>query len=135
MSTKAPNISPRPSSRTDEVACEARCVDPDATKAARAAVGSLQLRDTAPLLGALGDPTRLRLLSALLVSPLCTCDLAFLLGVSDSAVSHQLRLLKDLQLVVSRRDGRIVYHELAGAHVHQFVERVCEEAREVHAAR
>jgi len=108
-------------------------VDPDATKAARAAVGNLQLKDTAPLLGALGDLTRLRLMSALLVSPLCTCDLAFLLGVSDSAVSHQLRLLKDLQLVVSRREGRIVYHDLAGTHVRRFVERVCEEAYEVRA--
>jgi DNA-binding transcriptional ArsR family regulator len=72
--------------------------------------------------------------SALLEGPLCTCDLALVLGVSDSAVSHQLRLLKDLQLVVSRRDGRIVYHDLAGPHVRRFVESICERAREVRRA-
>ena len=73
-------------------------------------------------------------MSALLEGPLCTCDLALVLGVSDSAVSHQLRLLKDLQLVVSRRDGRLVYHERAGPHVRRFVVDVCDRAREVRRA-
>jgi len=109
-------------------------VDPDATEAARVAVSGLQLRDAASLMGALGDLTRLRLMSALLVGPLCTCDLASVLGVSDSAVSHQLRLLKDLHLVESRRDGRIVYHELAGPHVRRFVENVYEGAHELRTA-
>jgi ArsR family transcriptional regulator len=117
------------------VACEARCVDPEGTEVARAAVGNLELRNAAPLIAALGDLTRLRLVSALLTGPLCTCDLASVLGVSDSAVSHQLRLLKDLHLVESRRDGRIVYHELTGPHVRRFVENVCEGAREVRTAR
>lgn len=134
MSVTPSDVSLRPSGRTDEAACEARCVDPDATEAARAAVSGLPLQDAASLIGALGDLTRLRLMSALLVGSLCTCDLAAVLGVSDSAVSHQLRLLKDLQLVQSRRDGRIVYHELAGSHVRRFVEHVCEEAREVRTA-
>ena len=119
---------------TEEVTCEKRCVDPEATQAARVATGCTELSETAPLLSALGDLTRLRLVTALLEGPLCTCDLASVLGVSDSAVSHQLRLLKDLQLVTSQRDGRIVYHELAGLHVRQFIESVSEHAREVRRA-
>lgn len=116
---------------TDAVACKARCVDPGAIEAARAALGVREVQEAALLLSALGNLTRLRLMTALLQGPLCTCDLAAVLGVSDSAVSHQLRLLKDLQLVMSQRDGRIVYHELAGPHVRQFVQNACEGAREV----
>ena len=116
---------------TDEVTCEARCVNPDATQAARVATNRPELRETVPLLSALGDLTRLRLVTALLEGPLCTCDLASVLGVSDSAVSHQLRILKDLQLITSRRDGRIVYHRLAGPHVRQFVREVSKHARKV----
>ncbi len=87
------------------------------------------------LFAALGDPTRLRLLAALQAGPLCTCDLAATLGVSESAVSHQLRSLRPLRLVASDRDGRMVYHRLdddhvaalldvAGAHVAERVEPV-----------
>lgn len=119
---------------TDEVSCEARCVDPDATEAARVAASRPELAASAPLFSALGDLTRLRLVTALVEGPLCTCDLASVLGVSDSAVSHQLRLLKDLQLVTSRRDGRIVYHALAGQHVRAFIESVSRHAREVRCA-
>ena len=64
------------------------------------------------LFAALGDATRLRLLAALQAGPLCTCDLAATLGVTESAVSHQLRSLRPLRLVASDRDGRVVYHRL-----------------------
>ena len=66
---------------------------------------------------ALGDPTRLRLLAALQAGPLCTCDLAATLGVTESAVSHQLRGLRALRLVASERDGKMVYHRLDDDHV------------------
>ena len=69
------------------------------------------------LFAALGDPTRLRLLAALQAGPLCTCDLAAVLGVTESAVSHQLRGLRTLRLVASDRDGRVVYHRLDDDHV------------------
>lgn len=119
---------------TDETACDVRCVDPDAIEAARRALSGQELQKTVRLFSALGDLTRLRLVTALLEGPLCTCDLAAVLEVSDSAVSHQLRQLKDLQLVVSQRDGRIVYHELAGEHVRRFVQGVCKRSREVSCA-
>jgi DNA-binding transcriptional ArsR family regulator len=65
----------------------------------------------------LGDPTRVRMLDALSHGELCVCDLATLLGLSESAVSHQLRLLRALRLVRSRRDGRMVFYALDDRHI------------------
>ena len=61
---------------------------------------------------ALGDPTRLRIVSALAVNELCVCDLANLLGSSVSAVSHQLRVLRNMKLVKNRKHGKMVYYSL-----------------------
>ena len=70
------------------------------------------------LFSALSDPTRLKILHALTVTKeLCVCDLAALAELSVSAVSHQLRLLRDRDLVHARRDGRMVYYSLADDHV------------------
>lgn len=65
----------------------------------------------------LGDPTRVRMLDALSLSELCVCDLATLIGLSESAVSHQLRLLRNLRLVKARRDGRMVFYSLDDRHI------------------
>lgn len=65
----------------------------------------------------LGDPTRVRMLDALAHSELCVCDLATLIGLSESAVSHQLRLLRNLRLVKARRDGRMVFYSLDDRHI------------------
>lgn len=66
----------------------------------------------------LADPTRSRILHALsLADELCVCDLALLLGISQSALSHQLRLLRDRRVVARRKAGRIVYYRLADEHV------------------
>jgi DNA-binding transcriptional ArsR family regulator len=104
-------------------ACDTRCVHPDAVVRVRTELAGQaeSLAGMASLFGALGDPTRLRLLVALLGGRLCTCDLAGALGVTESAVSHQLRLLKGLGLVASAREGRVVYHALADAHVRALV--------------
>lgn len=71
---------------------------------------------------ALGDPTRLTMLLALMDGEMCVCDLAALTGTSDSAMSHQLRRLKDLALVKNRRDGQILYYSLDDHHVVQLLE-------------
>src|SRR5512139_2535680 len=65
----------------------------------------------------LGDPTRVRLLDALSRAELCVCDLASLVGLSESAVSHQLRLLRGTRVVRARRDGRMVFYSLDDQHV------------------
>lgn len=81
---------------------------------------------------ALGDPTRVRLLDALSHGELCVCDLAQLIGLSQSATSHQLRLLRQLRIVRSRRAGRMVYYALDDRHVvalvRQGLRHVAEEA-------
>jgi len=66
---------------------------------------------------ALGDPTRVRILDALSHGELCVCDLAAVLRLSQSAVSHQLRLLRGLRLVRPRRDGRVVFYSLDDQHI------------------
>lgn len=65
----------------------------------------------------LGDPTRVRLLDALTLGERCVCDLAALLGLSESAISHQLRLLRGARLVRVRRAGRLAYYTLDDHHV------------------
>jgi DNA-binding transcriptional ArsR family regulator len=65
----------------------------------------------------LGDPTRLRILDALAAGELCVCDIAGLVGISESAVSHQLRLLRGMRLVRPRRAGRLVYYAVDDHHI------------------
>lgn len=71
---------------------------------------------------ALSDPTRVRLISALTNAELCVCDLAAVLGMSQSAVSHQLRSLRDLRLVKSRRAGREIFYTLDDDHIRELYE-------------
>ncbi len=98
--------------------CDDRIVHVDAVRAARAALPPVdKLAGVAALFGALADPTRIRIVAALSSRELCVCDLAAALGVSESAVSHQLRLLRARGLVRTRRDGRLVYYALDDDHV------------------
>ena len=69
-----------------------------------------------------GDGTRVKLLYALEQNELCVCDLAALLGVTKSAVSHQLKALRLSKLVKSRRDGQVIYYSLADDHVKQILD-------------
>ena len=66
---------------------------------------------------AVADPSRARILYALLKAPLCVRDLALLVGISESAVSHQLRLLRDRRLVRPRRDGNVIYYSVDDHHL------------------
>ncbi len=66
---------------------------------------------------ALGDPTRVRILDALAAGALCVCDIASLVGISESAASHQLRLLRGMRLVRPRRAGRLVYYTIDDHHI------------------
>jgi DNA-binding transcriptional ArsR family regulator len=70
---------------------------------------------------ALGDPSRLRIVLALAQDEMCVCDLAAYLAISESAVSHQLRKLRDLAIVRSRRDGQVLYYSLDDDHVATLV--------------
>jgi DNA-binding transcriptional ArsR family regulator len=78
----------------------------------------------------LGDPTRVRMLDALARGDVAVCDLAELLGLSQSAVSHQLRLLRSLRLVRSRRDGRHILYTVDDNHIAGLFEQGLEHVRE-----
>lgn len=86
--------------------------------------------DLASLLRHFGDPNRLRILQALAHVELCVGDLAALLGVTKSAVSHQLKDLKLAKLVISRRDGQLVYYSLADDHVRSIFDIALEHLNE-----
>lgn len=93
-------------------------VDLVAVREARAVLpGPAVLAGVSELFGALADPTRLRIVSALAERELCVGDLAATLGMSQSAVSHQLRVLRERGLVRARRDGRLSYYALDDEHV------------------
>lgn len=79
-----------------------------------------KLYDLAELFKIFGDSTRIKILWALDESEMCVCDLAFLLNMTQSAISHQLRVLKQADLVKSRRDGKIVFYSLIDEHVKQI---------------
>jgi DNA-binding transcriptional ArsR family regulator len=103
-------------------ACEISHADPERIAAIRARMPPDEgIAALSEIFRALGDPTRLRLLSALGAGELCVCDLASLAGISESATSHQLRLLRALRLVRARRDGRLVFYRLDDEHVSGLV--------------
>lgn len=67
-----------------------------------------------------GDSTRIKILNALLSSEMCVCDIAALLSMTQSAISHQLRILKQSRLVKYRREGKVVYYSLDDEHIKQI---------------
>ena len=79
------------------------------------------LYDLAELFKIFGDSTRVKILYALLEAELCVCDIAKLMDVSQSAVSHQLRVLKGSKLVKFRREGKTLYYSLADEHVFRIL--------------
>lgn len=80
-----------------------------------------QLYDLAELFKVFGDSTRIRILHALLEKEMCVGDLALLLGLTPTACSHQLRVLKNNKLVRFRRDGKIMFYSLADDHVRSIL--------------
>ena len=86
--------------------------------------------ELASLFKMFGDGTRVQILHALEQSEMCVCDLAVLLGITKSAVSHQLKALRLAQLVKFRKEGQIVYYSLADDHVKQIIDKGFEHLRE-----
>ncbi|GAE86941.1 ArsR/SmtB family transcription factor [Acetivibrio straminisolvens] len=78
------------------------------------------LYDLAELFKVFGDTTRIKILYALFASEMCVCDIAALINMSQSAVSHQLRVLKQARLVKYRKEGKVVYYSLDDEHIKQI---------------
>ena len=115
----------------DEDGCRKRVIHLDRVERARKeAVSDGDTDRLSSIFRGLGDPTRLKIVMALKNVEMCVCDLGAFIGLSESAVSHQLRRLKDLALVKSRRDGQIVYYCLDDEHVTALLEMGLEHVRE-----
>ncbi len=98
--------------------CQTSCVHPEAVaKASKAVFSGQTLTQLADFYKLLGDSTRLRILSALAASELCVCDLAETMQMNQSAVSHQLRVLRAGRLVTYRREGKMAIYRLDDEHV------------------
>ena len=99
---------------TQNGSCDCRCIHQERVNTAH--IQALSLKDNeqiATLFKTLGDPNRLRILWALNHKEMCVCDLALFLGVSESAVSHQLKQLRQLNLVTNRREGPVIYYRIS----------------------
>ena len=111
--------------------CKIRCIHP--ASVALANLGRTEdsvLETAAALLTAMADPTRIKILDALRMGELCVCDLAAVLGMTVSAVSHQLRLLRTARLVRARKDGKVVFYTLADEHVERILDMALDHCRE-----
>lgn len=112
-------------------ACEIEFVDERKVKrVARAMKSDEAFAALAEIFKVLGDPTRIRIAFALSREELCVCDLANLLGASQSAVSHSLRVLRQMKLVRFRKEGKIAYYALDDEHIAQLLEQGVRHAEE-----
>lgn len=111
--------------------CDCDAIHEDVVNAVKAKMESEgNLYDLADFFKVLGDSTRIKILSALDQSEMCVCDLAVLLNMTKSAISHQLRSLKLANLVKYKRDGRMLYYSLSDDHIRDIVEKGMEHIKE-----
>lgn len=106
-----------------EIICDCEVIHGDKVDEARRNMPKEeQLYELADFFKVLGDSTRVKIMWALDMEELCVCDLAVLLNMTKSAISHQLRALREARLVKFRKDGKVVYYSLADHHVKQVFE-------------
>ncbi|MCE5330271.1 metalloregulator ArsR/SmtB family transcription factor [bacterium] len=105
----------------DFESCSCTIIHEDVIKKVRAIISEEdKFYELAELFKVLGDLTRVKIIKALLESEMCVCDISALFGMNQSAISHQLRILKQARLVKFRRDGKVVYYSLDDHHVEQL---------------
>ena len=115
----------------DEEHCEACQIHEDVVKAVTDHMPDEdQLYDLAEVFKVFGDSTRIKILYVLFEAELCVCDIAQLLNMTQSAISHQLRILKQNRLVKNRRDGKSVFYSLADSHVKTIISQGMEHIQE-----
>lgn len=111
--------------------CQEETIHEDAVESVRSQLPPDELLyDLAELFKIFGDSTRIKILYALLERELCVCDIAKLMDVTQSAVSHQLRVLKHSKLVKFRREGKTIYYSLADEHVIRILSQGMEHIEE-----
>ena len=111
--------------------CEQFVVHPEVVQEVRALLPEEEkLADLADLFKVFGDSTRIRILFVLFQSEMCVCDLAQSLNMNQSAISHQLKILKQAKLVTGRREGKSVIYSLADEHVRTIIDQGREHIEE-----
>jgi DNA-binding transcriptional ArsR family regulator len=111
--------------------CDCRIIhEKSVSHAKKRALSEEEFGGLADLFKAMGDGTRIKIIWALNEDEMCVCDLAAYLGISESAVSHQLRTLRQLQLVANRREGPVLYYRLNDGHVGNLLDVALEHVRE-----
>lgn len=111
--------------------CDVRCIHKERIATARSTgLTAGEYETMAALFKAMADPNRLKILWALYQGEMCVCDLAAMLECSESATSHQLRLLRQMQLVSNRRQGQVLYYRLNDDHIHTLIHVALEHVRE-----
>lgn len=111
--------------------CKDHCIHMNLVQSANEKMPSEdELYDLAELFKVFGDSTRIRILFVLFESEMCVCDLAEALNMTQSAISHQLRILKQAKLVTNRREGKSVIYSLADEHVRTIIDQGREHIEE-----
>ena len=111
--------------------CDVFCLHDDVIRAVQPDMPDEEkLYDLAELFKIFGDSTRIRILYVLFEAEMCVCDIAEVLKMTQSAISHQLRILKQAKLVKNRREGKIVYYSLADDHVRTIIDQGMEHVEE-----
>lgn len=115
----------------EAVFCDCEVIHAEAVKRAKEKmIDESELYDLADFFKVLGDSTRVKIMSALDSGEMCVCDLAVLLNMTKSAISHQLRSLRQANLVKYRKEGKVVYYSLSDDHVRDIFEKGLEHIRE-----
>ncbi len=111
--------------------CDVICIHSDKVEKVRESMPKDSLlSELADFYKVFGDTTRIRILCVLLEAEMCVCDLAEVLGMTQSAISHQLRVLKQMKLVKNRREGKTVYYSLADRHIQSIISQGMEHITE-----
>lgn len=117
--------------KDNNIVCEVELIDEKKVKAVRKKLPQDSLiNELSETFKSLSDFTRLKILLSLAEDELCVCDIAALAGVSVSAISHQLRLLKNNRLVSHRKEGKMVYYSLDDEHINKIVNEATKHCKE-----
>jgi ArsR family transcriptional regulator len=111
--------------------CETLCIHQDKVKEVQEnLIQSNDIEKVSKLFKAISDPTRIKILYALQFNELCVCDISIILNMSQSSISHQLKTLKDVDLVRTRKDGKTRFYRLADEHIHKLFAQVIDHVNE-----
>ena len=117
--------------KTEIECCDVTCIHEEKVQSAiKMMPEEERMQELADFYKVFGDATRVKILYVLLESEMCVCDLAAVLKMTQSAISHQLRVLKQMKLVKNRREGKTVYYSLADGHIQNIISQGMEHIME-----